>query len=162
MMRDAYMPAERPRTPSPASRGSSGGVGTRGTSEAGRGALVASEPESLFDVVWDAPRYRATDPATSAYAAASIEDLPERRRAVYGVLAEYGPLTDEALAEVYGSLAEEGLVPPQSPSGLRTRRSELVRSDLVVDSGERGETSTGRAAVVWAVAPIARRSEVAS
>jgi hypothetical protein len=162
MMRNPHMPASARRTPSPAPGRPPGGIRTGDSPEAGRSALVASEPESLFDVVWDAPRYRATDPATSAYAAASIEDLPERRRSVYGVLAEYGPLTDEALAEVYGGLADEGLVPPQSPSGLRTRRSELVRSDLVVDSGERGETSTGRAAVVWAVVRIERREEVAS
>ena len=162
MMRDASMPAERRRSASPERRDPPEGLGTGGTPEAGREPLVASPPESLFDVVWDAPLYRRTDPTTSALAAASLDSLPERRQAVYGVLAEHGPLTDEALAEVYAGLADAGLVPAQSPSGLRTRRSELVRSDLVVDTGERGRTATGRVAVVWAAVPLERRAEVAS
>jgi hypothetical protein len=162
MMRDASMPGERPRSASNERRDPLGGIGTGETPEAGRSDLEAAPPPSLFDVVWDAPRYRPTDPATSALAAGSLDSLPERRQAVYGVLVEYGPLTDEAIAEVYAGLVDAGLVPAQSPSGLRTRRSELVRSELVVDSGERGRTSTGRVAVVWTAVPVDRRAEVAS
>jgi hypothetical protein len=36
-----------------------------------------------------------------------------------------------------------------SPSGARTRRSELVNLGLVQDTGKRKRMSTGRSAIVW-------------
>jgi len=106
--------------------------------------------ESLFDVVWDEPKARTTDPETSHAAAASLERLTERRQAVWAVLAEYGPLTDEALVSIYDQLADDGLIPPQSPSGVRTRRNELAKLGLVADTGQRGTTISGRMAMLWA------------
>lgn len=38
-----------------------------------------------------------------------------------------------------------------SPSTQRPRRVELVRKGLVIDSGEKRETKSGRSAVVWKV-----------
>lgn len=148
-----YPPLVRPTAPS----GTRSGIHPRTAPEARRGDLAGSPPEDLFSVEWDTPRHRATDPATSALAAASVEEMPERRRAVWSVLAGHGPLTDEGIAAVYANLVATGYAPAQSPSGLRTRRSELVRAGLVVDSGERGMTSTGRAAVRWAIAPEVAR-----
>lgn len=107
--------------------------------------------DNLFDVVWDepAPKARTTDPDTSHAAASSLHHLTERRQAILEVLKRYGPLTDEALVALYDELADSGDVPPQSPSGIRTRRSELTRDGHVADTGRRSTTTTGRSAILW-------------
>lgn len=94
------------------------------------------------------PRARTTDPHTSHAAAASVK----RRRSaqVRGIIAAllktYGPMTDEDIAEWY---ADQDHAPVSSPSGLRTRRSELVTLGEVVDTGERRRLASGRLAIVW-------------
>jgi len=87
---------------------------------------------------------RATDPLTSHEAAASVGDVRESQRMVLMMLNAVGPGTDEALVEHAGKVGY-----PISPSGLRTRRSELVRLGLVEDSGERERLASGRRAIVW-------------
>ena len=72
---------------------------------------------SLFDEA----HARRDDPDTSHAAAASVTALTATRLAIIDVLATYGPATDETIALHYDG-------PPASPSGLRTRRSELVRA----------------------------------
>jgi len=91
-------------------------------------------------------RARTTDPATSHQAAASVGDLRPKQRAVLQVLAAAGACTDEQLAAAYA--ATPG-APHQSPSGLRTRRAELVELGLVVNTGQRARMRTGRQAIVW-------------
>lgn len=87
---------------------------------------------------------RRTDPHTSWAAARSLD--PETLRAsqsyVLGVIQDRGPMTDEDL--VY---ATSGTM---SPSGTRTRRSELVSKGLVYDTGKRVILRSGRHAIVWA------------
>jgi hypothetical protein len=93
---------------------------------------------------------RATDPETSHEAARSLHDLPTRRRAVLAVIRRWGPMTDALLVETYDAELDAGtLLPPQSHSGIRTRRSELVRSGDVIDSGFRWKLPSGRHAIVW-------------
>lgn len=87
---------------------------------------------------------RRGDPSTSQTAAMSVLTLTEKRSAVLEMLAS-GPLTDEEIQQRY-----RPDMPRQSASGLRTRRSELVRLGLVQDSGTRRSMSTGRLAIVWA------------
>lgn len=99
----------------------------------------------LFDEHPD-PVARRDDPETSWEAAASVEDLSERRAAVYWLLRRLGPSTDEEIAEHYPRDA-----PQQSPSGLRTRRSELVRMGFVEFAGEHKKMTSGRRARVWRV-----------
>ena len=96
-------------------------------------------------------RARTSDPDTSHAAAQSLTPATLRlsQSAVLSVLTAYpAGLTDQGLALVYGDRW-----PAQSESGLRTRRAELVRGGLVVDTGRRERLATGRRAVVWAVAP---------
>jgi hypothetical protein len=93
---------------------------------------------------------RSTDPVTSHDAAASVSDL---RGSQQDVLRAFPPLpfgiTDEELVAKYRRMQGEGVVRLQSESGIRTRRAELVKKGLVVDSGERRLTTNGRKATVW-------------
>lgn len=85
---------------------------------------------------------RRTDPVTSHLAAQTV-DVKRGRHIVLTCLRQYGPCTDDMLYTdpiVYGNL---------SPSGARTRRSELVQDGLVEDSGQRVTTQSGRKAIVW-------------
>lgn len=87
---------------------------------------------------------RSTDPPTSWAAAKSLGDLRESQSAVLAFLREHGPMTDEQLVARYDR------EPRQSPSGLRTRRKELVEDfDLVVDTGRKEKLLSGRQAIVW-------------
>lgn len=98
------------------------------------------------------PLARVGDPDTSHAAARSVRPfLTARREAVLLVLSGAGPMTDEELHAEYAFAVALDVVPPQSASGLRTRRSELVDAGMVVDTGERRATASGRQAVVWAV-----------
>lgn len=91
---------------------------------------------------------RNTDPETSHAAAASLPDERLRRsqQAVYDVLQHCGPLTDVELIMQY---QRYGGLPAQSESGIRTRRSELVRRGMVEWTGEKRRLVSGRQANVW-------------
>jgi hypothetical protein len=94
------------------------------------------------------PAARVTDPTTSHLAALSVTGLREKQCAV---LAMFGttPMSDEELVLNYNVAAMSGVAPPQSVSGIRTRRHELVVKGLLVDAG-RGATSSGRSCILWA------------
>lgn len=89
---------------------------------------------------------RADDPGTSRAAASSVTDLGEKQRAVLMLFEKYGRMTDEQVAVAYGC-AED--VPPQQPSGLRTRRAELVALGYLMDTDGRERLPTGRYGIVW-------------
>jgi hypothetical protein len=108
---------------------------------------IQPEPETVADVE---ARARATDPGTSWEAARSLssERLRASQAAVLDLLRGLGPATDETIAEEY---ERRGLEPYQSPSGLRTRRSELVRAGRVRDSGQLARLRSGRRSKLWEV-----------
>ena len=95
------------------------------------------------------PVARSTDPETSHVAAASITELTRKQQTVLMVIHQEGPITDHALNCVYNDPFLRTWRPPQSESGLRTRRSELVRKGLVRDSGKRETLPSGRKAIIW-------------
>jgi hypothetical protein len=97
--------------------------------------------------VWDVdePRSRQTDPETSHDAAASVRNRTETQEGILNALYEWGKMTDQELVDWY-----EG--PKASPSGLRTRRAELVKMGKVRDSGQRVVLPSGRRAIVWEIA----------
>lgn len=108
---------------------------------------------SLFDPdPGETAHARRTDPDTSHAAAASVDNISRKQAAVLAILGE-GPLTDAALVAVYGarSAVDPVTYPPQSTSGIRTRRSELVDKQRVRDSGARVTLPTGRHAILWEV-----------
>lgn len=90
---------------------------------------------------------RRTDPETSHAAAASISEhnITNGQRAVLQTLRRIGPANDERIVALYTG-------PPQSPSGIRTRRAELVDRGLVFDTEQRVKLASGRRAIVWAAA----------
>lgn len=95
------------------------------------------------------PRARTLDPSTSHAAAKSVKNLRESQSSILKLLRKLGRMNDEDLAYEYVVRARQGLVPYQSMSGLRTRRSELVALGLVADSGERITMRSGRKSIVW-------------
>lgn len=102
---------------------------------------------TLFDAYTAAAR--AGDPETSHEAARSVKNAAGVRARILDILGGYGPCTDEEISDVYDPYDS---FPPVSPSGLRTRRSELVDDGQVVDSGVRRPLRSGRRAIVWALA----------
>jgi len=104
-----------------------------------------SQPE-LFG---SKPVARHSDPDTSHAAADSVTELTEKQETVLALLINYGPqLSDGEIAVTYRRVGYH-VTWPQSESGLRTRRSELVRKGLVQDSGERVKLESGRMAILW-------------
>lgn len=105
--------------------------------------MTDHEQPSLFEA-----HARRTDPDTSHAAARSVTGIRPSQVAVLKVLRQRlaGRGTDEQIAEAYANCSG---VPLQSPSGLRTRRHELVERGLLADSGDRIRLRTGRMAIVW-------------
>jgi len=62
-------------------------------------------------------------------------------------------MTDEELYTSYGKAVIAGLAPMASPSGVRSRRAELVVLGLVEDTGLRRKLVSGRNAIVWKQTP---------
>lgn len=96
------------------------------------------------------PTARRTDPATSHEAAATVTSssrLLVRDRVLevlYGFTGD-GPLTDEQLVGHFPCTWG----PKATPSGIRTRRCELVDDGLVELADDAGITETGRKANRW-------------
>ena len=90
---------------------------------------------------------RRSDPVTSHLAAASLSPARLRRSQewVLRVFDHYPQLHDEALQARYVDLG----LPPQSVSGIRTRRCELVDRGYLRDSGQRVRLRSGRLSIVW-------------
>lgn len=96
------------------------------------------------------PRARRNDPETSKQAAASVTNLGRTRDAIIKILKDYGPRTDDQIWLIYSGLFDKGAqIPRVSPSGLRSRRAELLTLGFVVDSGKRARTPSNRWAAVW-------------
>lgn len=83
-----------------------------------------------------------------------MTDLTPNQQAVLRVLRATGPCTDEQLVAQYPiwsqALINESL-PQQTPSGIRTRRSELFDLGFVEHADYHSFTKTGRKASVWYV-----------
>lgn len=103
------------------------------------------------------PRARATDPDTSHEAAASISKkaLSEGQKYILMLLNVFGPMTDEETWErVEREIQRRSYIPIKSPSGARSRRSEITISERnitgqIADSTLRRKTRSGRNAIVW-------------
>ena len=106
-------------------------------------------PRAWRDAHSDEPRAHARrrDPGTSHAATASVRDIRESQQYVLSLFRKFGPMTDERLA--LRVVEDQASHVKLSPSGIRTRRNELVRLQLVRFTGRRERISTGREARVW-------------
>ena len=90
------------------------------------------------------PRTRHADPATSHRAAATVVRTSALKQLILDALAAR-PMTDEELID---ELTLAGV--HASPSGVRSRRAELVDEGRVHETGRTRSTRMGRDATVWA------------
>lgn len=104
--------------------------------------MTTTEQGDLLAYAAEEAHARLTDPDTSHAAAASV-NVRRSQQQVLALLRE-GPATDQHLAT---RAYERGLT--ISPSGLRSRRHELVDAGLVEDTGLRERLPSGRHAAVW-------------
>ena len=90
--------------------------------------------------------YRRGDPETSRAAAQAILALlPDLQQAVYAYAYAQGSdgFTDEEMLRHFNS----------TRSTYRTRRSELTRAGLIMDTGRTRVLPTRRNAIIWAITP---------
>lgn len=93
---------------------------------------------------------RHNDVETSHLAAASVSNLNDKQRFVLDTFKlEANPMTDEELIYAYSYRVDFTNLAPQSESGLRSRRSELVTKGELRDSTKRRKTKSGRLSIIW-------------
>jgi hypothetical protein len=105
------------------------------------------------DSIWlSAPAHHNAPAGTSKEAARRIEGhSPKARRRVHDFIRDRGP---------HGATDEEGeFALGIKPQSYTPRRGELVALGLVVDSGQRRKTESGRPAAVWITPEHATRKE---
>jgi hypothetical protein len=73
---------------------------------------------------------RSSDPKTSKEAAASVRNLRASHRRVLAMFKLYGDMTDEQLSESLNDAEKDAGVKLMSPSGVRSRRSELSKPNM--------------------------------
>ena len=94
------------------------------------------------------PNTRTQDPTTSHNAEKSVSKLAESYRIILDIFRTHGPMNDEKLIATWRKQASK----LASDSGIRSRRSELVATGLIVDSGDREKMQSGRDSIVWKLA----------
>lgn len=82
---------------------------------------------SIFD---SGARARSRDPETSKAAAASVRNVRASHKRVLAMFRLYGDMTDESLAALLNDAARETGFKAMSPSGVRSRRSELSKPNM--------------------------------
>jgi hypothetical protein len=97
---------------------------------------------------------RRTDPETSWQAAQSVTGICQSQWLIWRILIHTGPMIDEEIVPLVGSEHLRLFGKPISPSGVRSRRAELVRLGLVEFSGEWKKMTTGRKGRVWRGVPL--------
>jgi hypothetical protein len=91
------------------------------------------------------PRTRRDDPGTSHRAASTVARTTALKAAILDALT-VKPMTD---GELVGWFRVHSMLPQASESGIRSRRAELVRDGLVIDTRMTRLTTSGRESTVW-------------
>lgn len=90
-----------------------------------------------------------TDHQAATFIAA--DRIRASQEAVLRVLRRLGRATDSDIIHEFNQLVQMGYEAEQSPSGIRTRRAELVALNEVVDTLERRTLPTGRKSIIWTI-----------
>lgn len=91
---------------------------------------------------------RRDDLDTSHEAAASVDpQIRESQQNCLLVFRQHGAMCDEQAFYVYHAFHKD--LKPQAPSGLRSRRNELVKLGLIRNTGEKVVLRSGRRSYVW-------------
>jgi hypothetical protein len=89
--------------------------------------MDSSGQTSVFD---SGARARSSNPSTSKAAAASVQNMRASHKRVLAMFRAYGDMTDETLAEYLNEASKETGLKLMSPSGVRSRRSELSKPNM--------------------------------
>lgn len=113
------------------------------------GALAGPEPvRTPLSRIEVPARQRVRNRGADTSWDAAISISPKGARVhfirIYHALIGSGPMTDEQLSDHFDSVGW-----PHSSSGLRARRSELVKAGWVRDSGKRGRTKLDNSTIIW-------------
>lgn len=76
------------------------------------------------------PRARRTDPATSHEAGEKVSKLRASQARVLSMFKLYGDMHDKQLMDYLHDAEKAAGLKPMSPSGVRSRRSELARPNM--------------------------------
>jgi hypothetical protein len=106
-----------------------------------------TQRESASLPLFEQAHARNSDPITSHKAAATVVNIGPVREKIIHILTNC-PRSDEQIAERYFFCVEKFGWPKCSPSGLRSRRSELVSMGFVESCGT-GKTLSGRDCQIW-------------
>lgn len=105
------------------------------------------------------PRWCGVTPGQLSLDDARPATLTEAQRAVLRAFDWIVEGTDDALARWYTDPQYGMNRPMQRPSGLRTRRAELVDMGLIANTGRKASVPTSsRKATVWAITDAGRRA----
>lgn len=118
-----------------------------------------SAPTSSLPLFAEAARARRSDPETSHEAARqATEKLRASQEAVLRVFRIHRMMSDEQLLAAYSLYSSQiPEFPQQSPSGLRTRRHELVLLGKIVYTGQRDQKAEGKVKPrIWRLAAEAK------
>lgn len=123
----------------------------------------SASSSSSLPLFASAAKARTKDPESSKEAARhATNKLRESQEAVLRLFRVMGEMSDEQLVDAYTARMGEypGLYPPQTPSGLRTRRHELVLCEKVSYTGRRDESVADRRVKprIWRLAIAEARS----
>jgi hypothetical protein len=83
-----------------------------------------------FAAVSEQAHTRKASPETSKAAAASVQNMRASHKRVLAMFRTYGDMTDETLAEYLNEAAKDTGIKLMSPSGVRSRRSELSKPNM--------------------------------
>ena len=111
------------------------------------------EQKNIFPVYPGREAFRAhtktSHPETSHEAASSLpfSKIRQSQKDVLWIFRNFGKMTDTELIERYNRVGK----PRQSPSGIRSRRSELRDRGLIAWNGEYRVLVSGRKSRVWEI-----------
>lgn len=101
------------------------------------------------------PVARMSDPITSWLAAESVTNVQVLQKEIARLLAVGWPLSDEDIFDILEQRRiDDDSLPQISPSGVRTRRAELVDMGYVQAHDMRGMTRAGRQCALWVATPL--------